>query len=1046
MLKIKWVLGILAILALLMGSGASFLVNTNLAVAEDREFQLAPLNPAFLEFLEQPYDPLYGHIPHTMDLSHLKNNSVQREQVSRTLPTSFDWRVTSDVTPVKDQNPCGTCWIHGILAAVESRVLIMEDVEYDFSEQNVACCLDSCWVYFHTDRCDAGGTCFKAMDVLAKKGTRLESCDPYDTDTINTEVCNDACTSIKMVTDFRLVASEPDQITEIKNAIYDYGPVSMAYYHNNSYLYTGNIYYYPDCTETTNHEVCIVGWDDSIEWPGGAGNGAWIVKNSWGASWGNSGYFYMCYGSGNMEDVVSYRYKDYDPNETLYYWDEAGLIDGVGTGSTETLWGASVFTSAQDGNLTHVDFWTTENNAEYEIYVYNGSFGTELTSETGTCAEMGYYSIPLTAPVPMTDGQQFTIALKLTNPPGFEYSCYPIPVEYEITDYCEPTIQTGVCFVSIDGSYWEDAGDVYDWNICLRARINSSHSEVWVDDNWAGIPLGEPADGHIMGYDAFATIQEGIDAVEGSTVHVAEGTYYENITLVDGVEVLGAGAGVTTIDGGGSGPVVTADGAGPTTVLDGFTITNGYAEDGGGMYNYNSSPTVTNCVFSGNSTYSGGYYYGYGGGMYNYNSSPTVTNCTFSGNSANWAGGGMCNENNSSAVVTNCTFSGNDGGYYGGGMCNWDYCSPTVTSCTFSSNVQDNNGGGMYNNNYSSPTVTNCIFSGNDGWFGGGMCSEGYSSPTVTNCTFYGNSTHWDGYGGGMSYHSYSSPTVTNCIISTNTASMGGGIYADENSSPIIDYNDVWNNSADNYSGCAAGAHDISQDPLFVDPGTGDFHLQSGSPCIDVGDNSAPSLPSTDFEGDSRPADGDWDSAVVADMGADEYVPVLGLLRVESSPAVPTTMFANGIPVNDWGLDWVKMLPGEYILSFSDVPGYLTPTIVGVTYYYSDGTHSPVIIHSLSDPIEVLADTTTEVTVDFTQLGYLRVQISPWIPDAPTIFVNGKPMNDWGLWVALEPGQYIISFQEIDGYLTPPPIEVTVTAGGTKEVFGNYETGQSWES
>ena len=95
-----------------------------------------------------------------------------------------------------------------------------------------------------------------------------------------------------------------------------------------------------------------------------------------------------------------------------------------------------------------------------------------------------------------------------------------------------------------------------------------------------------------------------------------------------------------------------------TAVLDGFTITGATANgsnnyngadlgDGGGMYNYGCSPTVTNCVFSGNSTT------GYGGGMENWYAGPAVTNCTFSGNSAGSAGGGMDNEE-SFPAVTSC--------------------------------------------------------------------------------------------------------------------------------------------------------------------------------------------------------------------------------------------------------------------------------------------------------------------------------------------------------------------------------------------------------
>ena len=88
--------------------------------------------------------------------------------------------------------------------------------------------------------------------------------------------------------------------------------------------------------------------------------------------------------------------------------------------------------------------------------------------------------------------------------------------------------------------------------------ITTAMGEVWVDDDWAGSSPGDPVDGHTFGYDAFANIQEAIDAVASpGHVHVAGGTYYENIVLKDGVQLLGAGAEVTTIDGGGAGSVVT---------------------------------------------------------------------------------------------------------------------------------------------------------------------------------------------------------------------------------------------------------------------------------------------------------------------------------------------------------------------------------------------------------------------------------------------------------------------------------------------------------
>ncbi|HUU65580.1 MAG TPA: hypothetical protein VMW37_05690, partial [Dehalococcoidales bacterium] len=85
----------------------------------------------------------------------------------------------------------------------------------------------------------------------------------------------------------------------------------------------------------------------------------------------------------------------------------------------------------------------------------------------------------------------------------------------------------------------------------------------------------------------YATIQAAIDAAaSGDKVHVAAGTYNEDIILKNGVEVLGAGEAVCTINGTHTGSVVKATSVGATTKLDGFTITNGgTATYGGGIYN-----------------------------------------------------------------------------------------------------------------------------------------------------------------------------------------------------------------------------------------------------------------------------------------------------------------------------------------------------------------------------------------------------------------------------------------------------------------------------
>ncbi|UCC23249.1 MAG: right-handed parallel beta-helix repeat-containing protein, partial [Planctomycetota bacterium] len=246
------------------------------------------------------------------------------------------------------------------------------------------------------------------------------------------------------------------------------------------------------------------------------------------------------------------------------------------------------------------------------------------------------------------------------------------------------------------------------------------------------------ADTHYVS--AGQSIQAALDdpcTVDGDEIEVAPGTYYEAIDFNDKAVRLysSGGAGVTTIDANGAYHAVQCvSGEDANTILEGFTITGG---------NANGSGTD-----------------GYGGGMYNYLSSPTVTNCTFSGNLAQW-GGGMYNDGSGS--------------------------TPTVSNCIFSGNEATTQDGGGMGNTYANPTVTNCVFTGNSAYDTGGAMANGYNSPTVTNCTFNQNVANGANGGGGMRNWS-SNPTVTNCILWGNTPdeiSSGG------TSDPNVTYSDI---------------------------------------------------------------------------------------------------------------------------------------------------------------------------------------------------------------------------------------------------------------
>jgi parallel beta-helix repeat protein len=206
--------------------------------------------------------------------------------------------------------------------------------------------------------------------------------------------------------------------------------------------------------------------------------------------------------------------------------------------------------------------------------------------------------------------------------------------------------------------------------------------------------------------------------------------------------------------------------------------------------------------------------------------------------------------------------------------------SPMVTNCSFLGNVDTGfgEGGGMRNISSASPTVVNCTFSGNDAPNqGGGIASVQGSSPTFVNCTFSDNSSN---QGGGV-WTSDGTTSLVNCVLHGNTPTQ---IHDGRGGSTTVSFSNVqagW-----------PGQGNINAEPLFVDPlgvdgvpGTDDddLRLLPGSPCIDVGNNTAvPVGITTDLDGnprfvddpntpDCQQAPGQCGDPPVVDMGAYEF-------------------------------------------------------------------------------------------------------------------------------------------------------------------------------
>lgn len=370
--------------------------------------------------------------------------------------------------------------------------------------------------------------------------------------------------------------------------------------------------------------------------------------------------------------------------------------------------------------------------------------------------------------------------------------------------------------------------------------------------------------------EGYPTIKEAINAASsGDTILVAPGEYNESIKLKPGITVRSTqGADVTVIRGyGGNWQTgnwwdpwpwrnsYTVYGANNSTI-SGFTITGSAL----GIYNYNTSPIITDNIFTGT-----------GWAVTNYYSSPTITNNTFTANtffgvynrySNPWiedntfvdGASGMYNNLSSPTIIGN-TFSDHNGG----GIIEWR-CNSTIAG-----NIVTDNLWGI-GTDWSTSTITNNIITGNKE----GIHNHYSSHPTITNNTITGNVY-------GITNAHYCRPKITNNIITGNETGIAnkryGGYWG--GSFPTITYNDLWDNGTDIFDdrrSHSTVADNISADPMFVEPAAGDYRLQQGSSCIDAGTNGAPGLPETDFDGNPRIFDGDVDGVDVVDMGAFELL------------------------------------------------------------------------------------------------------------------------------------------------------------------------------
>ena len=432
-----------------------------------------------------------GYVPSPVDLSHVHGPIFTGGAGTPPFPPAYDLRALGQLTPVKDQGIYGTCWTFACMGALEGSLRKAGLGSRDLSEwhlayygyvpfnQSLLVAFTPGTPAYGTDPIfDQGGSDWQSAAILGRgTGAVDDSACPYQTGLYNPRPIpagnlpngKEPLAAPLCGVYYLFSQDDPINVPDVKYALTRFGPVVVAMdWEDDNFDQASSAYRDPATTAwSLNHEVCIVGWDDAYapaHFPEGnrpVAPGAWIVRNSWGPTWAEQGYFHLSYDSVVYDGTAfvggartTRRIRQYDP---------LGWCGSRGFGGP-TAYCANVFRTDQAETLTAAAFYAGAVNTAYELQIrtnVNGDPGTGVPVTAngstpdwqGLLAAPGFHVVPLDPPVTVPAGSCYAVVLKLTTP-GYDY---PVPVQEPVPGYSESSrCASGRSYLSEDGKIWQD--------------------------------------------------------------------------------------------------------------------------------------------------------------------------------------------------------------------------------------------------------------------------------------------------------------------------------------------------------------------------------------------------------------------------------------------------------------------------------------------------------------------------------------------------------------------------------------------------------------
>jgi C1A family cysteine protease len=438
----------------------------------------------------------------------LLNNTISVEN----LPKKFDLRDWGWVSSVKNQAGMGACWTFGMTGTLESALLKAANITTDFSENNMQNTMLKYSIYGSTMIVEGGANCISTGYLLSWLGAFTQDADTYDevgkiSPVVTTQ--NDIHVQDVMFTPNKEIPNG----TQLKLAIMNYGSIDVAFYGQstsedvNPYYNPETHAHYVDEPITPSHAVSIIGWDDNYNASNflitPPGNGAWIVKNSYGTEWGENGFFYISYYDKtllNSEDVTNYAtsiiIENTEPYNKNYQYNL--IWDGDFKSGNQNVSYMNVFEALDDDLIAGVGTYFDKEGNNYTVEIY---VNDELKlTQTGVSPYYGYHTIKLNKYIPIKEGDVFKAVITSQTAPTVNLTS----VRSHYTQ--------NISYISFDGKSWKDAYDL-GYIACLKAYTVADDSKIINNKNIAVDYNGGKyfsvkvvtADGHAVGAGAKVT-------------------------------------------------------------------------------------------------------------------------------------------------------------------------------------------------------------------------------------------------------------------------------------------------------------------------------------------------------------------------------------------------------------------------------------------------------------------------------------------------------------------------------------------------------------